>query len=107
MIELGQRFSDRQVGSNHEPLAVVMVRFGVPLDLSSASVVFSARSCDTGQLKIHAALGSGATNGVAQYAPTLADLDTAGVYHCQFVATYGDGTVHRTPVIELRLLPNA
>jgi hypothetical protein len=107
VIDLGQRFPDRQVGSNHEPIAVVMVRFGVPLDLSGASVTFSARSCESGVLKVDAAAGSGAANGVAQYAPTLADLDTAGIYHCQFVATYGDGTVHRTPIIELRLLPNA
>jgi len=106
MIDLGQRFPDRQAGSNHEPLAVVMVRFGVPLDLTTAVITVRARAYDSGLLKIADAVGTGSSNGVAQYAPTLGDLDTPGLYACQFTATYPDATVHRTPVIDLRLRPN-
>jgi hypothetical protein len=104
-MDLGQRFPDRQVGSNSEPFTAQLVRFGEPIDLSTASVSFSAID-DAGVAKVSSAAGNGSADGVASYQPTLADLDTPGLYACQFVAVFSDSTVYRSEVISLQVLPN-
>ncbi len=101
-----QRFPDRQQGSNAEPFAVQLVRYGVPIDLTTAIVTFRAVDAISGIAKIDDAAGTGAANGVAQYAPTLGDLDTPGEYRCQMVATWVDGRVHRSELIYLRVVAN-
>lgn len=101
-----QRFLDRQVGSNAEPFAVQLVRYGVPVDLTEATITFRAVDAVTGTAKIDNAAGSGASNGVAQYAPRLEDLDTPGEYRCQMVAAWPDGRVQRSEVIYLRVIAN-
>ena len=106
MIDLGQRLADRQAGSNHEPIAVVMVRLGLPLNLSDAALTFSMRAAEGGALVVDNGAAVGGANGVAQYAPTIAEVSGVGIYQCQFTATYPDSTVHRTPVLEMRVLPN-
>lgn len=102
-MDLGQRFPDRPVGSNAEPFSVLLVRYGEPIDLTDAVVTFRAINARTNDVKINAA-GSGSANGVAQYAPTLEDLDTAGFYRCQMIATFPDETVHRSEPIALRVI---
>jgi hypothetical protein len=105
MIDLGQRFPDRQQGSNAEPFSVLLVRYGEPLDLTGATVTFRAVNARTTEVKI-SGTGSGSSNGVAEYEPTAGDLDTPGIYRCQMIATFTDGTVHRSEPIALRVLAN-
>lgn len=101
MIDLGQRFPDRPVGSNAEPFSVQLVRYGEPIDLTDATITFRAVNALTSAVKI-SGTGSGSANGVAQYIPTLADLDTPGLYRCQMIATFTDA-VHRSEPISLRV----
>jgi hypothetical protein len=101
-----QRFPDRQVGSNAEPLSVQLVRYGVPIDFTSAAVHFTAVNALNDDVMMDGA-GVGASNGVVQYQPTLADVAIAGEFRCQFVATFADQTVHRSEMIYLRVLSNA
>lgn len=103
MLDLGQRFPDRPVGSNAEPFSVQLVRYGEPIDLTDATITFRAINARTNEVKI-AAAGSGSANGVAEYAPTLADLDTPGIYRCQMIATFPDATVHRSEPLSLRVI---
>lgn len=104
-MDLGQRFPDRQQGSSAEPFSVQIVRYGEPLDLTGATVTFRAVNARTNDIKINGT-GSGSNNGVAEYQPTAQDLDTPGIYRCQMIATFTDGTVHRSEPIALRVLGN-
>lgn len=104
-MQYTQRFPDRQVGSNAEPLSVRMVQYGMPLDLTAATITFRAADAVSGDAKM-TGTGTGASNGVASYQPTLTDLDTAGEYRCQFVATWPGGKVHRSEELWLRVLAN-
>lgn len=105
-----KRFADRQVGSNNEPLRIQFITgldaYGAPLDLTTAAVTFRMADAITGELIVADKPGTGASNGVASYQPTLAELDTPGEYACQFAAAYPDGTVQRSEVVWLRLLAN-
>lgn len=105
MIDLGQRFPDRQQGSNAEPFSVLLVRYGEPIDLTDATITFRAVNARTNDVKINGT-GSGGSDGVAQYAPSAEDLDTPGLYRCQMIATFEDSTVHRSEPIALRVLGN-
>jgi hypothetical protein len=100
-----QRFPDRQVGSNAEPLSLQMVRYGAPIDFTGATVTFRAVDALTGLVKINGA-GQGADNGIVQYMPSPTDVDTPGEYACQFIATFADQSVQRSELIFLRVLPN-
>lgn len=105
-MNLGQRFPERQVGSNSEPLSIQLVRYGAPLDLTDATVRFRMVDAISGVVKVASGAGAGSSNGVASYTPALADLDTPGEYTCQFICTMADSTVHRSEVVYLRVLGN-
>jgi hypothetical protein len=81
------------------------MRYGEPIDLTGATVTFRAVNARTSVIKINGT-GSGSSNGVAEYQPTAADLDTPGLYRCQMIASFTDGTVHRSEPISLRVLAN-
>jgi len=105
-MNLGQRLPDRQVGSNSEPLSIQLVRYDQPIDLTEATVTCRMVDAISGAAKVAAGTGTGSSNGVASYAPALADLDTVGEYTVQFIATMPDGAVHRSELVYLRVLPN-
>ena len=104
-LDLGRRFSDRQVGSTREPFVYRMEWHMQPIDLSNAVVTFNMTNCVTDEIKIAGGIGAGTVDGVASYQPVDANVDTAGLYRCQFVCTYG-GAVYRSPSIQQRIRAN-
>lgn len=98
-----QRLPDRFTGSNAEPFEILMMAVGGPVNLLGAVVRFRMAHALTGALKVDK-LGTGTATGIASYRPTLADVDTAGEYVCQWIATFSDGRIHRSETVDLRLL---
>jgi len=104
-IDLGARFADRQVGSTREPYVYRVEWYLRPIDLANAIVTFTMVNADTGVIKILKGIGVGQTDGTAFYQPVAADVDTAGIYRCQYTATYG-GSVYVSPWIQSRIIRN-
>jgi hypothetical protein len=107
MIDLGKRFPDRQFGSTDEPLELQLVRYGVPIDLTGASLAFSMVMFDDGTPMELQGTAGGSSNGIASYQPSELDLWPVGIYRCQFVATWPSGSVLRSELVQLRVFPNA
>lgn len=105
---LAQRFPDRPAGSNAEPLTVqfVLYGYGAAQDLTDATVTFRMADAVTGVVIAADRPAQGASNGVASYGPTLAEVALPGEYTCQFTAVLPDGTVQRSEPAFLRLVSN-
>lgn len=107
MIETSdRRFPDRQVGSNHEPFACVITRYGEPLDLSAAIVTFTIRNKATSAKPIDGAAATGDAEGNFAYTPTITEVATAGEYQGQIRLEFPDDTQTYTLLIDLRILAN-
>lgn len=104
-IDLGARFADRRVGSTREPYVWRVEWYLRPLDLSNAVVTFSMTNAVTYEIKLAAGLGAGNVDGVASYQPAANDVDTPGIYLCQFTATY-PGSVYYSPTIQALIVRN-
>lgn len=104
-LDLGVHFPPRQVGSTREIYMYRTQWYLQPIDLSNAVVTFRMVDADTGIVKLDAGIGAGSTTGVATYQPAAADVDTPGIYRCQFTATYG-GATYVTPWIQARIIRN-
>lgn len=104
-LDLGRRFSDRQVGSTLEPFQYRMEWHMQPFDLSDAVVTFTMVNCVTNEIKIDGGVGNGTADGVASYQPVDINVDTAGLYRCQFVCTSAIA-VYRSPMIQQRIRAN-
>jgi len=107
MIDLGKRFPDRQVNSTNEPLELQLVRYGVPVDLSTAVLSFAMTNAITGEALELQGAATGASNGVASYQPAAADVSAPGLYKCQFVAEWTAQNVLRSELVQLRIMPHA
>jgi len=104
-IDLGYRFADRMVGSTREAYVWRVEWYMRPIDLTNAVVTFSMTNALTLEIKRAQGNGTGNADGVASYQPVPTDVDIAGIYLCQFVATYG-GAVYRSPTLQANILRN-
>jgi len=104
-LDLGQRFPNRHVHSTREVYTYRVEWYLRPIDLTNAVVTFKMVNADTGVVKLEAGVGTGDINGNATYQPTSVDVDTPGIYRCQFTATYG-GAVYVSPWLQARILRN-
>jgi hypothetical protein len=104
-LDLGYRFADRRVGSTREAYVWRVEWYMRPIDLTNAVVTFSMTNAVTHEIKLSGGIGAGNADGVASYQPVATDVDTAGIYLCQFVATYG-GAVYRSPTLQAMILAN-
>jgi len=73
--------------------------FGVPANLTGATVVFSMRVKPAGTVKISAAGATlvTAVDGLVRYTFTAGNTDTADEYEAEFQATYSNGDVQSYP----------
>lgn len=106
-IRLGLHLLDRQVGSTREVYTYRAEWYLMPLDLSNAVVTFVMVNADTQQVAQAGGLGAGSAEGVATYQPLPGDVDTPGIYKCQFRAAYADGAIWwKSPWLQARIFPN-
>lgn len=73
--------------------------FGVPANLTGATMVFSMRVKPAGTVKISAVAASlvDAVVGLVRYTFTAANTDTADEFEGEFQATYSNGDVQTYP----------
>jgi hypothetical protein len=69
-------------------------------------LTFKIRNRDTGEVKIDDPAGDGSADGFFEYAPTVLEVNTAGVYQCQIKIQYPDDSGHYTLLLDLRILAN-
>jgi len=104
-IDLGYRFADRMVGSTREAYVWRAEWYMRPIDFTNAVVTFSMTNALTGEIKLAGGAGAGNADGVVTYQPAAWNVDVAGIYLCQFVATYG-GAIYRSPTLQASILRN-
>lgn len=98
-------------GDRRPTLAVQLVdRDGEPADLTGAAVTFTMRPEGGGDLKVDAqpATVLDASTGEVEYAWAAVDVDTAGDFDAEFVATWTGAVTARFPndgFIEVRIVP--
>jgi len=77
---------------------------GTVIDLTGATVTITAED-SSGTVKIDAQSGThNDTGGVATYAITASDTDTAGEFTYEWEITFADGSVQTVPTIGTNLL---
>lgn len=95
-----KRLPDRVVGDAHGVLEVLVTdENGKPVDFSTANAItFTMVDTETGIVKVSAAASAtGNDEGQLQYQALPADVDTPGLFSCQwFVDFDGAGDEHRT-----------
>lgn len=87
-------------GNTREAIQVTLKRNGDAIDLSGSgvSVKFQMRKISSGTLKVDAeATIVDDVGGEVKYEWKDADVNTTGIYYCEFIVTYGDGTVETFP----------
>jgi hypothetical protein len=73
--------------------------FGVPVNVTGATVKFSMRVKPKGSVKINAAAATVVDGGAGRvkYTFTASDTDTADTYESEFQVTYSDGGIQSFP----------
>lgn len=104
-LDLGQRFPNRQVGSTREIYTYRAEWYLRPIDFTNAFIQFRMVNADTGATKLPGGVGSGDINGNLVYQPVAVDVNEAGIFRCQFTATYG-GAVYVSPWLQARIIRN-
>lgn len=105
-VQLGYRFPDRQRLSTREPFTWRAEYRLRPIDFTNAVITFRMVNSDTREIKLDAGLGAGDGEGVLAYYPVEWDVDVAGLYECQFMATYNAAVIYRSPIIHQRIARN-
>lgn len=94
-----QSFQTRVVGANADAFVVQFVDAdGTGIDLTGGTAIFKMqlqRSPFTVAIDDQAASIPAGTSGLVSYAPSTAEIGTAGDYVCRVTATEAGGAVHK------------